>query len=87
MAFTTDDGARSLAGVRPSERVRVDQILYGILRDVCHDIGLHEGDTVLCRSTSTSCLVLESEQHRRLVIDPDWARFISVSVCDPERRG
>ena len=82
MNVVTDGRARSLAGVRPSERVRVDQILYGILRDLCHDIGLHEGDTVLCRSASSACLVLESDEHRRLVIDPDWARFISVSACD-----
>ena len=68
--------------MRPLERVRVDQILYGILREQCHDLGLHEGDTVLCRSASRSCLVLESEQHRPLLIDPDVARFIRVTPCD-----
>ena len=78
MLASADRGARSLAEVRPDERVRVQLILYGILRDLCDGAGLHEGDCVTCRRSSGAHLVLESEHRRRIVIDQEWARFISV---------
>lgn len=77
--------ARSLADVRPEERVCVDLILYGILRDLCDGAGLHEGDRVTCRRVSHTHLVLESEQRRPIVIEQEWARFISVHRCESDR--
>lgn len=78
MFASADRGARSLAEIRPDERVRVQLILYGILRDLCDGVGLHEGDCVTCRSVSKEHLVLESERRRHIMIDQEWACFISV---------
>ena len=64
----------------------VDRILYGILQDLCDSVGLHEGDIVVCRRASRSCLVLDVAHGRRVVIDQDWARFIRVSPCADHAR-
>lgn len=78
MIRIADGREQSLMEVTPNELVRVERILYAILRDLCDEIGLHEGDEVRCQRNAGSVVVLESETGRKLVVDQDWARFIRV---------
>jgi hypothetical protein len=70
--------ALSLSEVRPHDSIRIERILYESLRDRCAGIGLHEGDQLRCRQTSSLYLLLETETGRSLMLDQDWARFIRV---------
>jgi hypothetical protein len=75
---------RSLADIEPFEIVRIERILFDTLKDLCHGIGLAEGDVVSCRRASRAVLLLETAERRTLIIDCDWARFIQVSVQDAD---
>jgi len=78
---------RSLANIRPDEVACIEGILFGMLRDLCYGLHLEEGDCVRCRRTSRTTVILEVADGRRVVLDQDWARFISIGRCDPAKRG
>lgn len=69
---------RSLADIRPNERVSIKHVLFGTLKVLCGDLGLHEGAEVRCRRATRSVLVLENERGRTVILDQDWARFVEV---------
>jgi Fe2+ transport system protein FeoA len=69
---------RSLADIATNENVRIRSILFGMLRDLCRQLGLQEGDEVLCRKASPSVLILRARD-RTVVLERDLARFIEVS--------
>jgi hypothetical protein len=73
------DRARCLAEVGPSETVRVERILFHLLKDLCYDLGLEEGDVLRCRRASHAFLVLETAAGKTIIMEMDWARFIEVS--------
>jgi len=77
-----DATRRSLADIRPGEAARIEGILFGILRDLCSGFGLLRGDRVRCRRSSTASVVLEAADGHAVVLDQDWARFISIASCD-----
>jgi hypothetical protein len=74
--------ARCLAEVGPSETVRVERILFHLLKDLCYDLGLEEGDVLRCRRASRAFLVLETAAGRTIIMEMDWARFIEVSLAN-----
>ena len=76
-------GTSRLAAVPPAAVVRVDHILFETLRDLCFGIGLHEGDRVRCQDSTAYSMTLSDENGRTIVIDRDWARFITVTQPDP----
>jgi hypothetical protein len=82
MFQTKGAATRSLAQIGPGERVCIDRILYGILREVCAGAGLHEGDSVVCRRAAGAHIVLQSEERPGILIEQEWARFISVRSCE-----
>jgi hypothetical protein len=82
MIQIADGRVRSLAEVEPDELVRVERILYRVLRELCATLGVHEGDQLICRGSFQSRVVLQSETGRRVLIDRDWARFIRIRTCD-----
>lgn len=75
--------SRSLAAVSDGERVRVDCILFGTLREYCESLGIHEGDTLYCRSHASSRMVLETRGGRTVLLEEDWARFVRVEPGVP----
>lgn len=73
----------SLAGVCDGETVRIERILFDTLRDLCHDVGLAEGDVVHCRHNSNAVLLLGTDEGRTIILDSDWARFIQAAPVVP----
>lgn len=77
----------SLAQVDVNETVRVEGFVFGMVRDLCDSIGLHEGDVVRCRANGATTVILEGHVRGTLVVDQDWARFVHVKPIGlpPER--
>lgn len=75
------DPVRSLAATRTGESVVIRRILFGALRALCADLGVREGDVVLCRAGTASHLLLETRAGRTVPLDRDWARFVQVSTA------
>jgi len=73
---------RWLAQALPNETVRIERMLFKVLRDLCYGLGVAEGDIVRCKTVSESIVLLESPGGRTIVIDQDWARFIEVRSAD-----
>jgi hypothetical protein len=69
---------RSLADVQPDERVAIEHVLFGTLKTLCDDLGIHGGEAVRCRRSTRAVLVLENETGRTVILDQDWARFVEV---------
>jgi hypothetical protein len=72
------EAVRSLAHIEPRQHVRIRSILFSTLREFCRDIGLHEGDEVVCRRASATILVLRAANGRTVLLERDRARFIEV---------
>jgi Fe2+ transport system protein FeoA len=69
---------RSLAEIQSNENVRIRSILFSMLRDLCRDLGIEEGDEVVCRKASSAVLILNA-RGRTVVLERDLARFIEVT--------
>lgn len=78
-AFATTEPVRSLAAARTGEHIEIRRILFGALRNLCADLGLHEGEVVRCRVCTTSQLLLETREGRVVALERDWARFIQIA--------
>lgn len=70
---------RSLAATQTGERVEIHRILFGALRTLCDELGLHEGDRVRCRACTPSRVLMENAEGRTISLERDWARFVQVS--------
>lgn len=79
----TPSPVRSLASTRAGEAVTIRRILFGTLRSLCADLGVHEGDIVSCRAGTNTHLVLRTSTGRTIPLDRDWARFIQISESAP----
>ena len=68
---------RSLAEIASNENARIRSILFTMLRDLCRDLGLEEGDEVVCRKASSTVLILHA-RGKTIVLERDLARFIEI---------
>jgi hypothetical protein len=75
----------TLAQVPPGDCVRVDTIVFGALRSLCGDIGLREGDDVLCWAETQGTLILQTAEGRIVCLARDWARHIRVAPNEINR--
>ena len=82
---TQGEQTRSLAEIETNENVCIRSILFGMLRELCRDLGIQEGDEVLCRKAAPSVLILRTRD-RTVVLERDLARFIEVSRAAPRPR-
>jgi hypothetical protein len=73
---------RWLAQALPDETIRIERMLFQVLRDLCSGLGVAEGDVVRCRTVSGTVVLLEDLGGRTIVIDQEWARFIEVRSAD-----
>jgi len=71
---------RSLAAVDTGEIVEIRRILFDVLRGLCADLGVREGDVVRCRANTPSHLLLETAAGRTVALERDWARFIQIDA-------
>ncbi len=72
---------RSLAAADTGEAIEIRRILFGALRNLCADLGLHEGEVVRCRACTPSQLLLETPAGRVVALERDWARFIQIAAA------
>lgn len=75
---------RSMATIDVGDVVRIETILVDGLRALCNDMGIREGDRVVCRSATSAMLLLEPPDGHIVVLSRNRARFIRVS--DPAVR-
>lgn len=86
-AFTSEQ-VRSLAAADSGEAFEIHRILFGALRSLCADLGVHEGEVVRCRACTPSQLLLETRAGRVVALARDWARFIQIARhADPPAPG
>ncbi|HWV56546.1 MAG TPA: hypothetical protein VNZ57_03660 [Longimicrobiales bacterium] len=71
---------RSLAAVDTGDIVEIRRILFDVLRGLCADLGVREGDVVRCRANTASHLLLETAGGRTVTLERDWARFIQIDT-------
>lgn len=76
---------RSMATLEIGDVVRVETILADGLRALCRDIGVREGEVVVCRNATPNLLLLEPAGGHIVVLSRDRARFIRVSDQARER--
>jgi len=72
------EGVRSLAAADAGEVVEIRRILFGVLRALCGELGIREGDAVRCRAATPGHLLLETPGGRTVTLERDWARFVQV---------
>lgn len=77
-AFASEP-VRSLAAADSGEAIEIRRILFGALRKLCADLGVHEGEVVRCRACTPSQLLLETRAGRVVSLARDWARFIQIA--------
>jgi hypothetical protein len=68
----------SMSRVAAGDAILVRAIYFGRLGSDCASIGLHAGDVVRCRSSSSTQLNLERRSGGRVLLSQDWARWIEV---------
>lgn len=66
--------------------MEIRRILFDVLRDLCADLGVQEGDVVRCRANTPSHLLLETAGGRTVALEQDWARFIQIRSVAAESR-
>ena len=71
---------RSLASANAGERLAIRRIMSSQAKHLCAQVGVREGDEVLCRANTHSCLILKTPNGRVVSLDQDWARFIQIEV-------
>ena len=86
MAVTDATYARSLAMVVSGNCVRVDGILFDVVRARCADLGLAVGDLVRVTGRTAVHLALQTTRGTVAVIERELAQFIAVGDATPARR-
>lgn len=71
-----------LADAALEEDYRVSRFLFGLVRDRCWSLGLHEGAAVRCRDRSEEGVHLELADGRRVMVEVPYARFIELAPRD-----
>lgn len=72
----------TLATLRPGESGRVVSFMYGAVRGLFGDLGIHEGETVRCRAGTGGVIVLDTADGRTVSLARDWARFVELVPAD-----
>jgi hypothetical protein len=83
MIPTAPQSTHSLAEIAINQTVRIEGFVFGMVRDLCDSIGIHEGDVVRCRSNGAATVILDGPARGSLVVDHDWARFVHVRPATP----
>jgi hypothetical protein len=72
----------ALASAKAGAHYRITQLVFAMVRDRCHEIGLHEGDEVACIDNRDWALDLEKSDGRRVILERQYAWFVSVDRVD-----
>jgi hypothetical protein len=71
---------RTLASLAPGEGGMVESFLFGVVRALCGDLGIREGETVHCRAGTGGVLILDTQDGHTVSLARDWARFIRLAA-------
>lgn len=74
----------SLATAEPGIEVRVRRIHFGMVRDRCAELGLHEGTSVRCLRHTSEEVVIRSGQRGPVTLEHHYARFVELHPGDGE---
>lgn len=75
---------RTLEALGPGSRAEIRYIAFRGIRDACREVGLREGDVVVCRAASEDRYLLDTERNGTVSLDGSWARFIEVDMRSRE---
>jgi len=75
---------RALGTIVRGESVRIVAILSPALREMCRDIGLHEGDVVQCRGATGAVLLTEVPAGHIVALSRERASAIRVTDFVPD---
>lgn len=76
---------RSMSELQTGDAVRVEAILLETIRALFDEVGVHEGETLVCRSATETLLLLEAVAGHIVVLARERARFVRVSDRPLER--
>jgi hypothetical protein len=76
---------RSMSELQTGDVVRVEAILLETMRALCDEVGVHEGETLVCRSATEKLLLLEAAAGHIVALPRERARFVRVSDRPLER--
>ena len=74
----------SLATAEPGVEVRVRRIHFGMVRDRCAELGLHEGTSVRCLRHTPEEVVLRAGRRGPVTLEHHYARFVELDDADGE---
>lgn len=74
----------SLGGLRPNPDrfFKVRTIIFGLVRDRCHDLGLLEGQEIRCIDRTPERVVFQRADGLRQELELPYAWFIEVEAVD-----
>jgi hypothetical protein len=67
-----------LSSAHPGSRYRITRVLFELVRDRCHEKGLHEGDEVICLERRKRTVTVERTDRQRVQLEWEYAWFIQV---------
>lgn len=65
---------------RAGDRATVEEILFDTVRMRCDELGIHEGNVLVCRDRGRAGIRVELSRGRVVEVPLEYARFISVHL-------
>jgi len=76
------DPTRSLANMHGGETMIVRHIFFDTIRARCADVGIAEGDWLVCRTATPETVQVETPRGTIVNVDRGWGSFIQVGPDD-----
>ena len=85
MSFPYEIG-RVLVGAPENTPLRIQHIAFEVIREMCADLGMSEGDEVTCLASTPRHLLIELAGNRRVLLERDFSSYIEVEPIETGRR-
>lgn len=69
----------ALASARPGQRYRIEDILFGVVRDRCRELGCVEGDELVCMENDGDGVSIVGPDGRWKLLERQYAWFVKVA--------
>jgi hypothetical protein len=76
----------SLAELRPGGEAVITRFLFDRVADYCGGLGLIPG-TAVRRRPATRALLVDLDDRRTVIVDPDRARYVTVALVPSSEAG
>lgn len=74
----TGSRRRCLATAEPGDTVRIRRIHFEVVRDLCRELGIREGDELRCLRRTANQVVVEFPECHTVALEPQYAQFVEV---------